>query len=88
MYTHFGVDFADERGRPVQRFVDAMTTLAGRNGWFAPVSEILDRVARVEGVPVLDRLGRAKLEARWIVDRLRDRSPIGPTVATHDRTVR
>ena len=83
MYTHFGVDFVDERGRPAPELVRALTDLAALGGWYAPVSEVLDHVAADVGVVRLDRRSRARIERRWIVDRLRDRSPIGPSVTTH-----
>lgn len=87
MYTHLGLDFVDERGRPAHEVVRVLTDLARRDGWFAPVSEVLDHVAATVGSPVLGRRDGARLERRWVLDRLRDRSPIGPRVATHDRTV-
>ncbi len=83
MYTHFGVDFLDDRGRPAHDVVAALTDLAGRGGWFAPVSEVLDHVRDTVGVPELGRRDVARLERSWIADRLRSRSAFGPSVPTH-----
>lgn len=86
MYTHFGLDFVDERGRPHPDLVRVLTDLAARGGWYVPVSTLLDHVAATEGVPTSGRWQRRRLEERWVLDRLRQRAPIGPRVATHDRT--
>ena len=40
MYTHFGLGFWD--GRVHEGFAKPMTRLARRNGWFVPVSQLLD----------------------------------------------
>lgn len=85
MYTHFGLDFVDERGRPRPELVRTLTALAERGGWFVPVSTLLDHVAATTGTPSLGPRARRRLEHRWIADRLRQRAPIGPKVATHDR---
>ena len=83
MYTHFGVDFTDDRGRVAQELVSVLTDLVGRDGWFAPVSDVLDHVRDTGGVVELDRRSRAQLERAWILDRVRARSAFGPSVPTH-----
>ena len=84
MYTHFGVDFVDELGRPDPRFVRTMQQLRSMDGYFAPVSAVLDRVREQRGVVELDRSDRVRLERAWIVDRLASRSRFGPRVQTHE----
>ena len=84
MYTHFGLDFVNERGQLNEEFVRAMTALAQRGGWYVPVSTLLDAVLASDGCPTLTGNERAKLERRWMMDRLRDRSQFGPRVLTHD----
>lgn len=73
VYTHFGVDFAPD-GKLDRRFVDAMEALAGRPGWFVPVSRVLDhiRASRTAEIP-LAAGERAAMERRWIVDQVRAR---------------
>jgi hypothetical protein len=83
LYTHFGLDFVDERSRPDARFVRTMTALAERGGWFAPVSDVLDHLVRTQGITVLDERARRRMEWAWIADRVRDRARIGPSVPTH-----
>ena len=80
----FGVDFVDERGRPDPRFVRRMQQLRSMDGYFAPVSAVLDRVREQRGVVELDRSDRVRLERAWIVDRLASRSRFGPRVQTHE----
>lgn len=84
MYTHFGVDFVDDRGRPDPRFVRAMTRLAESGGWFAPVADVLDHYRAQHGLTVLDRRQRVRLEQAWIADRVRSGSRFGPRVQTHE----
>ena len=87
MYTHLGVDFVDERGRPHPDVVRTLSRVAALGGWFAPVSDVLDHVVRSQGIEVLGARSRARMEWSWVADRLRDRAPIGPSVATHDRSL-
>ena len=84
MYTHFGVDFVDERGAPDPRLVTALERLRSLDGWFAPVSSVLDHLRGQRGVVTLDRRAAARHEYRWIGDRLRARSRFGPSVQTHE----
>ena len=88
LYTHFGVDFVDGQGRLDAEFVKAMTDLANRGGWYVPVSTLLDALRNSEGCPSLSVRNRGKLERRWMLDRVRDRSRFGPRVTTHDSVAR
>lgn len=66
MYTHFGKGFCNE-GVLEPRFVELMTRLAQRGGWFVPVSTLLDHVAAARGgVHPLTRAERGRLERRWL----------------------
>ena len=70
MYTHFGLGFWDGRLHP--RFVEAMTALARRNGWFVPVSRLLDHLlAERGGQSVLKPAQRRELERRWLWHKVR-----------------
>src|ERR1039457_515620 len=70
MYTHFGLGFWDGRIHP--RFAESMTRLARRNGWFVPVSELLDYLlAQRGGQSVLQAAERRELERRWLLHKVR-----------------
>jgi hypothetical protein len=70
MYTHLGAGFW-RGGRLDPQFEAVMRMLAKRDGWFAPVAEILDHLRSVKGVTELDEGKRRELEWRWIRDKLR-----------------
>jgi hypothetical protein len=68
MYTHFGKGF-DERGKLNQRFVDLMTRLSRKNGWFVPVSTMLDYVREQNGARVITPEERDRLEWSWLANK-------------------
>lgn len=70
MYTHLGAGFWRD-GALDPEFERVMTNLAGRDGWFAPVAEILDHLRRVKGVTDLKASERRELEWRWLRDKIR-----------------
>ena len=71
MYTHFGLGFWDGR-RLDARFVERMTRLARRNGWFVPAGQLLDYLlVRKGGESVLLPAQRRELERRWLVHKIR-----------------
>lgn len=71
MYTHFGKGFC-EGGKLDPRFVELMTRLAKRGGWFAPTSAVLDHIAASRGGSphVLTDAERNRLERRWLRHKL------------------
>jgi hypothetical protein len=70
MYTHFASGFADG-GRLDPRFERTMRRVSARDGWFVPVSELLDHLVAVNGRRVLTAAERGRLERRWLVHKLR-----------------
>ncbi len=72
MYTHFALGFARD-GRLDPRFAATMRRLSERNGWFVPVSTLLDHLRAAKGDHMLRDDERERLERRWILDRLRHR---------------
>jgi hypothetical protein len=69
VYTHLGKRFADDV-RAAGEWQRRMRLLAGRSGWFAPASEILDFLqSRRRGVTIPSAERRA-LERRWMIERL------------------
>ncbi len=71
MYTHFGHRFVDEAdGTLLPRFTTLMRRLSRKNGWFVPVSALLDYLGTQHGVTELDPRRRRRLEARWLWEKL------------------
>jgi hypothetical protein len=73
MYTHLGAGFWRD-GALEPGFERTMRELAARDGWFAPVCEILDHLRSVNGLTELDDGRRRELEWRWLRDKVRARS--------------
>jgi hypothetical protein len=69
MYAHFGHGFV-EGGRLNTRFTQLMKRLAGKNGWFVPVSTLLDYLRRQCGITTLATRERRSLERRWLGQKL------------------
>jgi hypothetical protein len=70
MYTHFGHGFVRD-GRLDPTFVRLMERLARKNGWFVPVSVLLDYLLEHRPDPVLTDAQRARLEWRWLAHKIR-----------------
>jgi hypothetical protein len=71
MYTHFGKGFVDPGG-PVRRFRELTYRLSLRNGWFVPVTTLLDYLrARHGGERILSPQERRRLEGRWMGEKMR-----------------
>ena len=70
MYTHFGTDFY-KNGKLNPRFMDLMTKLSQRNGWFVPVSTLLDYILDKRWHITLSAKQRRELEWRWLRDKMR-----------------
>jgi hypothetical protein len=74
MYTHFASGFVQD-GRVEPRFEALMRRLAAKNGWFVPVSTLLDHLAGPGGVATIAPGRRRALERRWLSSKVRT----GPT---------
>jgi hypothetical protein len=72
MYTHFAKGFRDH-GKLDGRFVQLMTRLSRKNGWFVPVHSLLDFLLSVNGNHVITDKERAQLERRWLLHKLKMR---------------
>jgi hypothetical protein len=65
MYTHFASDF--QEGRSLDpRFRSLMERLSKKNGWFVPVSTLLDYLREMQGHTIISRTKRNALERRWL----------------------
>jgi hypothetical protein len=69
MYTHFGHGYV-EGGRLHPRFVQLMTRLSRMNGWFVPVSTLLDYLRRQRDTIDIDDAQRRALERRWLWEKM------------------
>ncbi len=69
MYTHFGHGYV-ENGAMNTRFRTLMDRLSGKNGWFVPVGTLLDYLRQKNGVREISRADRARLERRWLWEKL------------------
>ncbi len=65
MYTHFAKNFAVD-GKLNSNFKGLMERLAKREGWFVPVSELLDYLLKQNGEHILSNAERAGLERKWL----------------------
>ena len=65
MYTHFGHSYW-KNGRLNPRFVELMTRLSRKNGWFVPTGKLLDHLRTQFGERVITPAQRAELERRWV----------------------
>jgi hypothetical protein len=69
MYTHFGHGFADG-GVLHPRFQQLMLRLSRMNGWFVPVSTLMDYLRQQRGDIAIDDAQRRSLERRWLLQKM------------------
>jgi hypothetical protein len=70
MYTHFGSGFV-AGGELNARFDQLMTRMSRKNGWFVPVSTLLDfLVTHGRGQPIRPE-ARTRLEWSWLLTKIR-----------------
>jgi hypothetical protein len=70
MYTHFAYGF-HRNGRLNQRFEGLMRRLSKKNGWFVPVSVLLDYLREKNGDHIITYGERMALELRWLLHKFR-----------------
>ena len=70
LYVHFGHAFV-ENGRPHPRFVELLTRLSRKGGWFVPVTALLDHLARCGAGAPIRSSARARLERAWFLEKVR-----------------
>jgi hypothetical protein len=70
MYTHFASGFVQNKELDRQ-FIEQMERLAKKDGWFVPVSTLLDFIMKVRGPYRLGKRERTELERRWLLNQLR-----------------
>jgi hypothetical protein len=70
VYTHFANGFV-EHGELNSRFASLMRRLAQKNGWFVPVSTLLDYLRERSPDGAIAPSHLANLEIRWLLGKLR-----------------
>ena len=70
MYTHFAKGFFKD-GRLDARFKELIEQLGKKNGWFVPVTELLDYIAKARGAHTITRGERSALERKWLLHKVR-----------------
>ncbi len=69
MYTHLGHG-AVEGGKLHTRFKQLMTRLSRKNGWFVPVTTLLDYLREHRDNQVITTKERQALERRWLLEKM------------------
>jgi len=71
MATHFG-NFSVKKTVP-HRVKEILTYLSRQNGWFVPVSQLLDYLIETKGHSQIMAADRMALERRWLWQSLKQR---------------
>ena len=69
VYTHFAKGFA-KNGKVDETTVKLLTNLSQKNGWFAPVSDILDFLKKEKKSYNIPYWERIKMEYRWFISKI------------------
>jgi hypothetical protein len=69
MYTHFGHGYY-ENGRLNPRFRSLIERLSAKNGWYVPVTTLLDFLARKKVERAITNQQRTTLERRWLLHKI------------------
>ena len=69
VYTHLGSGF-ERNGKVDARFAQLMRRLASKNGWFVPVTTLLDHIRAQQGLRTLSSWERRRLEWRWFAHKM------------------
>jgi hypothetical protein len=69
MYTHFGWRFS-EGGRLGADFKSLLNRLSKKNGWFVPVTTLLDYLQKIHGPHQITANERRHLEWKWIWEKI------------------
>jgi hypothetical protein len=70
--THFGAGFCN-RGGIHAEFERLMRRLARLNGWFVPVTTLLDHLRKTRENSIITRSELAKMERRWFADKIKEK---------------
>ena len=70
MYTHFGNDFV-QNGSLNSQFQQLIAKIADRDGWFVPVSDILNYLLEKKDNAIVSNAERDKLERKWLINKIK-----------------
>jgi hypothetical protein len=70
MYTHFGAADFYESEQLNSDFKRLMQRLSSKNGWFVPVSTLLDYIQHERGNHVISAQERHRLERKWLLEKV------------------
>ena len=70
IYTHFGHGYFDGR-RLNQRFRSLIERLSAKNGWFVPVTTLLNFLRQRKAEAAITAEQRTRLERRWLLHKIR-----------------
>ena len=72
MYTHFAKGFVNKYGELDDGFKKIMEYIAGKNGWFVPVSDILNHIDKTRGKEYNISLQEHNaLSRKWLLEKIR-----------------
>jgi len=69
VYTHFGKDFILNR-KLNHAFCEVMESIAGKDGWFVPVGDLLDYILQYKAHGEILKWQRSSLEWKWMIHKL------------------
>ncbi len=69
MYTHFGSSGFHQNEHLEPTFVRLMIRLSQKDGWFVPVSTLLDHIQSQRGPHVITGCERNRLERKWLMQK-------------------
>ena len=69
MYTHFADGFC-KNGKLSEKFKEQMKRLSKKNGWFVPVSLLLEFLKKQNTTQIINKNQISKLEWKWLFDKL------------------
>jgi hypothetical protein len=70
MYTHFGHGYYED-GKLNPRFRSLVERLSRKNGWFVPVTTLLDLLVQKRTAAQITDRQRSRLERRWLLHKIR-----------------
>ncbi len=70
MYSHFGTAGFYEDGKLNSAFMRLMERLSRKDGWFVPVSTMLDHILKDRGHHVITAKERSRLERKWLMHKV------------------
>ena len=68
-------DIGIQNGKISEKFKEQMNRLSKKNGWFVPVSTLLDFLKTKNKIQIINSKQRTALEWKWLFDKL----ILGPT---------